>query len=218
MRLNKLAPSQRIQGRWLLYLEDGSILRVGENEIVAFGLYAGMELSAEKQEELGRAAAVAGLKERALKALAVRPHSRRELVQKLSSRPRKPKEGGGEETPDPATIEAVADRLEELGYLNDREYAKTVVRHYCAKGYGPRKLQDELYRRGVPRDYWEEALDEAPETNDKIDLLIVKKMRGMDPKDPKALKRASDTLARRGYHWNEIKEALQRYGAECYDD
>ena len=52
MKLLKLAPSQRVQGRWLLHLEDGSLLRVGENEVVSFGLYAGMELSGERLEEL----------------------------------------------------------------------------------------------------------------------------------------------------------------------
>ena len=57
MKLLKLAPSQRVQGRWLLHLEDGSLLRGGENEVVSFGLYAGMELSGERLEELCAAAA-----------------------------------------------------------------------------------------------------------------------------------------------------------------
>ena len=36
--------------------------------------------------------------------------------------------------------------------------ARMVVRHYAAKGYGPRKIRDELYRRGVPREFWEDAM------------------------------------------------------------
>ena len=47
MRISKLAPSERIQGRWLCHLEDGTILRITENEIVAFGLCSGLELSQE---------------------------------------------------------------------------------------------------------------------------------------------------------------------------
>lgn len=42
----------------------------------------------------------------------------------------------------------ICDRLEELGLLDDQRYACTVVRHYSGKGYGVRKLQDELYRPG----------------------------------------------------------------------
>ena len=52
MKLLKLTPSQRVQGRWLLHLEDGSLLRVGEGEVVSFGLYSGMELPAETLESI----------------------------------------------------------------------------------------------------------------------------------------------------------------------
>ena len=48
-----------------------------------------------------------------------------------------------------------------MGFLNDALYAEQVVRHYSAKGYGLRKLRDELYRRGVPRELWDEALEGA---------------------------------------------------------
>lgn len=63
--------------------------------------------------------------------------SRRELEQKLRSW-----EAGEEEAA------AIADRMEELGFLNDAAYAAQVVRYYSAKGYGERKLRDELYRPG----------------------------------------------------------------------
>ena len=55
MRITKLLPSTKIQGRWLCYLEDDSILRVGENEVVAFGLYSGMELTEDLRRELEEA-------------------------------------------------------------------------------------------------------------------------------------------------------------------
>ena len=74
--------------------------------------------------------------------------SRRELERKLESWEAAPEEAA-----------AICGRLEELGFLNDASYAEQVVRHYSAKGYGLRKLRDELYRRGVPRELWDEALD-----------------------------------------------------------
>jgi len=104
--------------------------------------------------------------------------------------------------------------MEELGYLNDAAYAVNVVRHYSAKGYGERKLRDELYRRGVPRDLWDEALQQAGSPDEALDAFIAKKLAGKTP-DPKELKKVSDALARRGYHWNDISAALRRYGAEC---
>ena len=38
MTIVKLEPSKRVDERWLCWLEDGSIIRVTENEVVAFAL------------------------------------------------------------------------------------------------------------------------------------------------------------------------------------
>ena len=48
MGIQELKPSQRVQGRWLAMLEDGSILRVGQQEIADFALYSGRELTEEE--------------------------------------------------------------------------------------------------------------------------------------------------------------------------
>ena len=44
MRISKIAPSRHKDGRWLIWLEDGSLLRVGEAEMLDFSLHAGLEL------------------------------------------------------------------------------------------------------------------------------------------------------------------------------
>ena len=109
MRISKLAPSERIQGRWLCHLEDGTILRITENEIVAFGLCSGLELSQEQLEQVERAAKAAAVRDKALDLLAARPLSRKELVDKLTARPRNREK---EPLADRETAEAAADRLE----------------------------------------------------------------------------------------------------------
>ena len=50
MRISKLSPSARAQGRWLCQLEDGTILRLGECEVLDFGLYAGRALTEREVE------------------------------------------------------------------------------------------------------------------------------------------------------------------------
>ena len=141
----------------------------------------------------------AGLKE--LDLLTSKPMSRRELEQKLRSW-----EAGEEEAA------AIADRMEELGFLNDAAYAAQVVRYYSAKGYGERKLRDELYRRGIPRELWDEALEGAADPSAAIEEFLRKKWRGTLPDDPRELKKASDALARRGFRWEDIKDGLRRHG------
>lgn len=218
MIIQKLEPSKHVRERWLCWLEDGSCIRVTENEVVSFALYTGMEISDELYDRLTESAGRSNLRSKALDLIASRPMSRKELTDKLTAR--RPRGKDGRERPPLATPEQaaeVADWLEELGYLNDAEYAKTVARHYSAKGYGDRKLQDELFLRGIPREYWEEALQEAQAPEEGIDDFLQKRFRGRIP-DQKELKRASDALARRGYRWNEIREGLNRYGAGIEED
>ena len=207
MVIEELKPSRHVEGRWLAVLEDGSILRVGEGEVVEFALYAGKELSEEETERLQDAAHRSGLKSKAIELLMRKPQSRKELGRKLREW-----EATDEE------IEAICDRMEELGYLNEPEYAGRIVRHYAAKGFGERKIRDELYRRGVPRELWNEALSQIEEEDNAaaIDAFLEKKLKGSH--DPKDVKRASDALARRGYRWPEISDALRRYGMEVWED
>ncbi len=201
MVIQELKPSKRVQGRWLAILEDGCILRVGESEVLSFGLYQGRELTADEVHELQNAARSSGLKEKTIELLSRKPMSRREMERKLQTW-----EAGEEETA------VICDRMEELGFLNDGEYAKRLVRHYSAKGYGVRKLKDELFRRGVPREFWDEALSEAQGSEGAIEAFLSKKL-GERAVDPKELKKISDALVRRGFSWSEIDEGIRRYGA-----
>lgn len=228
MKIEKLEPSKHKQGRWLVWLEDASIVRVGEGDVVSLGLYAGKELTDAEGEALAAAGGRSKLMERAVELLSHRPMSRRELLDKLCAPPRQKREKYPydklDDGPDPELLraqaeglreqaEGVADRLADLGLLNDGEYAHTVVRHYAAKGYGPRKIRDELYRRGVPREYWEDALEEREPDERQIDKLVRQKLRDGEP-TRENLKRVSDYLACRGYGWEEISAALERYKEE----
>ena len=231
MKIMKLEPSAHRQGRWLVWFEDGSLLRVGEGDVVSLGLYAGKELSPEEAERLSDAAGQGRVNARAVELLSRRPMSRRELVDKLSAPPRKrgrPGQGGDEmpREADPEALaqqrealreraERAADRMADLGLLNDEEYAAAVVRHYSAKGYGERRLRDELYRRGVPREYWEGALSQREEAEggedggSAIDRLLAQKLRGQEL-TRESLKRACDYRARRGFGWEELSAAIER--------
>ena len=79
-------------------------------------------------------------------------------------------------------------------------------------------MRDELYRRGVPREHWDAALEGAGDPAEAIDAFLTKKLRGADLSDPKVYQRASDALARRGFRWEDISAGLRRYGAELEEE
>lgn len=146
--------------------------------------------------------AIEEVKKRALRMLERRDYGRDELVYKLVQK--------GE---DEQEAEAAADRMVELRFINDESYASMVVRHYAAKGYGKSRVREELRRRRLPRELWDAALLEMPEQDDTIDRLLRAKLRSEQP-DRDEIRRASNSLIRRGFSYDQVREALERLRAE----
>ena len=74
-------------------------------------------------------------------------------------------------------------------------------------GYGEAKIRDELYRRGVPRELWEDALSKSPDAQEAIARVIAQKTKGR-ALDEKGRKRLSDMLLRRGFAWRDVRAAI----------
>ena len=84
-------------------------------------------------------------------------------------------------------------------------------------GYGPARLREKLREKGVPRELWDEALEEAPRDGGQIDAFLRGKLRGRTP-DEKEKRRLTNALLRRGFPWGEIKAAWGRLGEEMEED
>ena len=114
---------------------------------------------------------------------------------------------------EPGDAERAVARMVELGFVNDENYAAMVARHYAAKGYGVSRVREELRRHKLGRELWDAALAEMPEPDEAADALLRGKMRGKGA-DRDALRRASAALVRRGFTWDAVKAATERYLAE----
>ena len=206
MKIVKLVQSQKVADRWYVELDGGESLRVNLDMIAEFGLFTGRELDEDEGRRLKSRAEQGRIRERAMRMLSARAMSRRELTDKLVQK--------GE---DPEAAGAVADRCVELGLIDDAAYAAMVAKHYCAMGYGRGKVRAELKRRGLDRELAESVLAELPEPDESLDRLIMKKLGGRQP-DRKELKKLTDSLYRRGFGWEDIRSALQRYSAVMEDE
>ena len=206
MKITKMTPSKRVADRYYLDLEDGSQLRVNVALIADYSLYTGRDLTEAELASLQKAASSAGARARALRMLGARSMSRRELVTRLQQK--------GETWED---AEAAADWMERIGALDDETYAAMVVRHYGAKGYGVARIRGELQRRGIPRELWEEALEQKPPAEDALERLLAAKLAGKRLDDPREVKRATDSLLRRGFSWEEVRSALEKYKTNIED-
>lgn len=206
MRIERLERSKHKRGRILLFLEDGSLLKITEQELLDFGLRAGDELDETTLQRLKAAAGVSDIKATAADLIGKRAMSRRDLERKLQ-------EKGASE----AEARYAGEWLEAIGALDDEAYAAALARHCAGLGYGPQRVRQKLYEKGVPKELWDTALEELPEDGEQIERFLESKLRGQAP-DEKEKKKLSDALLRRGYAWSEIRAAWNRLGAEIWED
>lgn len=204
MRIESLLPPGQPGKPWTLSLEGGSSLRLPEGVVIDFALFQGKELEEDVLASLEQAAFAAGLREKAVSLLTGRLMSAGQLREKLLAK-------GGTE----AQVQEILDWVQRIGLQSDEEYAKALVRHYQTKGYGIYKIKDELYRRQVPRDYWEEALAGLEPPDDIIRRFLEKKL--TDPQDRKQVKKVSDSLIRRGFTWGQVSAGVEAFRREHKD-
>lgn len=192
-------------GRVSIVFDDGHKLKVEPSVVADCGLYSGKVMTEEEYAAMLEAAKKASARARAVRIVAASGVSEKELRRRLVYK------GEAKEDADEA-----ADWLKELGFVDDARTAKDIARRAAHKGYGKARIRQELYQKGIPREYWEQALEDLPEPDDAIDRFLQQRLRGGVP-DQKELKKVTDALYRRGHSWSDIKAALTRYQAGLDD-
>ena len=208
MRIEKIQESKHKQERILVFLEGGELLKITKEALLRFGLQRGMDLPDAVVVELREVSRTYQVRSRGAQIASSRMLSKKEVTQRLTRRG--------------ATEEEAADTvnwLEDLGAVNDENYASTIVRHYGRAGYGKMRVRQELQRRGIDRSLWDEAMEEMPEAEEIIEDLLRRRLRGRQP-DRDEGRKLSAMLQRRGFSWQEIRPVLGRFlsGEELPED
>ena len=202
MRVEAIEPTRSPQGKLRVRFDSGESLLMLPAAIAELGLYAGMELPDAAMDSIKETGGAASAKERAVRIVSAASVTKKELRHRLVQK------GETEEHAD----EAVK-WLSELHLLDDRQTAAQIVRSGAARGYGAARIRQMLYEKRVPRELWDEALEQLPPQDDAIDTFLQRRFRGETP-DRAEIKRATDALLRRGHSWEDIRRALSRYTSE----
>jgi regulatory protein len=140
---------------------------------------------------------------RALKLLAYRPRSERELRQRLAR--------AGCAAPH---IEAALEKLRGLKLLDDEAFARSFARDRIEnRGFGPLRVERELRLKGVARPVVGAVLEETFDREQgkaRAKALLERRFRGQDLDDLKTARRAVAFLKRRGYRDAVIAEILRQ--------
>ena len=205
MRIELLKTSADRAGRYWVTFEDGSRLGLYRQTVEDFGLYTGMELEKERYQALLAAAGQMSARMRSVRIVSASSVSKRDLRERLVRK--------GESEEDAA--QAVA-WMEELHLIDDRNTAEQVVHSCISKGYGLARAKQALYEKRIPKQYWDEVLEDYPDQEAKIETFLRSRLDG--DSDQKQIRKAIDALIRRGHSYGTIRRVLQSLSFDSNDD
>lgn len=197
MRIELFKTSPDRSGRYTVRFEDGTVLRLYRQTLEDFGIYTGKDFTEEEFRRLQASAAEVSAKMRAVRIVSAANVSKKDLENRLIQKG---------ETPKDAQM-AVA-WLSDMKVLDDGSTAETIVRGCIAKGYGLQRAKQVLYEKRIPKELWDEALEDYPDQEEAITAFLRSRLSGKQD-DPKAQKRAIDALLRRGHSYGTIRRAMQ---------
>lgn len=140
--------------------------------------------------------------DKALRMLALRDHSEREIVEKLAR-------SGYEER----EIAETMARLFEYHLLDDAAFAEKWAAGRSKRGLGPWRIRQELRQKGIGGEEIDAALSEIDE-DAALAAAVLLARKYLARGDANARRRALDALKRRGYAYGVAQKAIEQAGAE----
>ena len=207
MRIDLLKTTPDRAGRYWVTFSDGTKLALYRQTVEDFSLSTGMELTEGEYEKLLSAAGAMSAKMRAVRIVSATNVSRRDLEDRLVRK--------GE---DPEQARQAVEWMEDLHLVDDRNTAEQIVHSCISKGYGLARAKQALYEKRIPKEFWDEALEDYPDQLDRIEAFL--RSRLDEDSDEKQKKKAIDALIRRGHSYGVIRQALNQlsFDSEDFED
>ena len=201
-KITSIRRQKQRSSRVSIHIEDKFAFGIPEEVLLELGWRNGDELDEGSIEQALLLAEKSGLKDKCLRLLSYRPHTRMELIRKLrnSGYP-------------PLDINKVIDWLEENNLIDDRKFASMwVSSHLEKKRISKRALQRYLIKKGVAKNIIEESLEgrfsEEDEINSAYEVIVnrINKSRKDETKE-KNRDRIFGYLYNHGWDLSTIKKA-----------
>lgn len=208
MKITSIESQKNRPARRNIFADGRFAVGVSAETLLAFGLRTGDEITPERIRLLERAEEMLGAKTAALRLLAVRPRSEREIRDRLRE-----KEFGDEE------IGKTIEDLKGSGLLDDHAFARSFIRNALAiRPAGRIGLMRKLLALGVAKEIaagaLEEILTDADQEADATSAAAgyLRRYTGLrGPDNPVKLRaRLTAFLLRRGYPWAIVGPVVKK--------
>lgn len=197
MTITRLAETKK--GRFAVFADGEFLFSVHKDIFLSRKeLELGRQVPVETLEEIRLEDEAYSCKEKALTLLEYSAHSAGRLAEKLRR------------FYPPETVELTVARLVELGLLDDLDYGRRLAADLLnLRGYSLGRVRQALYQRRLDR----ETIDRVMEELEDIDqvgpiVALVKKKYLPKLREPQGRQKVAAALQRRGYGYDEIREAL----------
>ena len=197
---------EEIRGRVTIYVDGVAFLKLKKKEFDELPVAVGDDLDEEEYMNRLCARQIKPAYESALNLLTARDMTAHDMKSALRRR--------GYLEP---VAEAVSERLIENKLIDDSRYAQRYVELRQDSAVGRYAMKRKLRAKGIDENVAEEALEVL---DDESQLATAKELakklsRRYEKEEPYARKsKLSQALARRGYSWDVVKEAVESLGME----
>ncbi len=180
-----------------VYADDEYVLTLTEDSAFEAGLKIGKTLDVKTLEQIEKSSLLVKAKAKAYNYLSYGDMSAHTLKTKLV------RAGFDDEISDLCVISMI-----ESGYINDERYARSLANYLATvKCYGPRRIEQEMFAKGISRDISQNAIDELDV--DFYDTIKAHIPKNIDLSDKKACAKLCAALARRGFDFDTINYVIK---------
>lgn len=196
-------------GRFSLEFDDGSTLFVRGRDIKKLNICLGMNSDADDLIKRLRPLQLDDAYEDALTILDYSMKTSRQMRDKLRLK------GYIDDV-----IDAVVQRLEASGLLNDEDVARRLMESMAASGKGKLAIRQKLFQKGISEDLGREILEEVSGEDQDAACLntarkLFRKYAALEPREQK--QKLSRALASRGFGWDSVSYAIEKLIRESED-
>lgn len=203
MTITKIEKQKKNNKRYNLYIAGEFYCGLYDDTILKFGIASGDELSENKLTQIREFDEYIYGKKISFDYLSYRIRTVAEIKKKLKSK-----------DISPVIIDKIIYHLNELGLINDEEFAKQLITEKIKnKPAGKRLLQQKLFEKGISKQVSETAIEKYLTDEDekkmalKIYIKLKPKLKGLEKQ--KAKQKIYETLARKGFEYDIINEIIR---------
>lgn len=197
MKITAIQPRRKSMSA--VYIDGEFAMNLDTQTLLENRFDVGREIDDNELHEIINLSNERRAKEKALWLISYRSHSKKELTEKIRR------------TCDAEAAEKAVERMEELGLVNDEDFARAYANKLIfSKRMSKRAASYELARKGIDKLIIEEVLEDIEvDYQEQIREIIDRKYKNIN--DEKIRRRAVAALQRLGYGWDDIKSVLSEY-------